>query len=348
MRWIKENAKAFGDPEDITIAGESAGGGSVVMHMVMPGSAGLFHQAIAESAATWYFPNVEQAALVGTDLVHAVNCTSAPDVASCMRLVPATTLVNALPINPQVVIGGGFQWGPVVENIQILDQPLRLIQRGSFHSVDAFLVGTNHDEGTLFAYGYLAGKPPLNQSSFLDILTATFGMKLGGQVAAAYANHTSSNEQPLNSTLCMIIADYMFHCPARYIAKTVSQRTNDTFLYVYQHAYLFYPYNYTILGAFHGDEQYLLFNMPGNAASPFTPAEDRLASAMMTYWTNLAKHGNPNTNNSHGGGSWSPVWPNYTERLDSYLSLDLYINTSQGWRSKICDEFWQPVILTIL
>ena len=154
LAWVQRNAAAFGgDPSNVTLFGESAGAGSACMHLVSPGSAGLFQRAILESTPCTGFalPTRDEAEAQGQALVSALGCERdrEEDLLSCLRAAPMEAVLHALALNSHIIYGQGVGWGPVVDGVTVPDQPVKLLAGGASKDV-ALIVGANADEGTLF------------------------------------------------------------------------------------------------------------------------------------------------------------------------------------------------------
>ncbi|XP_050664354.1 acetylcholinesterase-like isoform X2 [Leptidea sinapis] len=154
IRWIKDNARAFGgDPELITLFGESAGGGSVSLHMLSPEMKGLFKRGILQSGtlnAPWSWMTGERAQEIGKLLVDDCNCNSsllAADpslVMDCMRGVDAKT-ISVQQWNSYTGILG-FPSAPTVDGVFLPKDPDTMMKEGGFHNKEV-LLGSNQDEG---------------------------------------------------------------------------------------------------------------------------------------------------------------------------------------------------------
>ena len=119
MEWVRRNIAAFGgNPNNVTLLGESAGGSSVCSHLVAPGSSGLFQAAIIESGPCGLLEvgPLSKGEAQGIELEQAVGCSGAADKLACMRTADAKTLVMALPTFDQVR-GTGASWGPLVDGM---------------------------------------------------------------------------------------------------------------------------------------------------------------------------------------------------------------------------------------
>src|SRR5262245_3827134 len=118
--WVRDHIVAFGgDPENVTIAGQSAGGNSVSLHLVSPGSAGLFHRAIMQSgSASVRWRTSADAEAQGQDVTAALGCVNADPalVLSCLRLKTRDQILQARPpaLSEQLTETGRTQWTPIV------------------------------------------------------------------------------------------------------------------------------------------------------------------------------------------------------------------------------------------
>jgi para-nitrobenzyl esterase len=138
LLWIRNHIAAFGgDPQRITIAGSSAGALSVGLHLVSPGSTGLFDRAIMQSGPPSYrWRNRDEAEAQGEDFAGALGCGQSSDVLGCMRAHTRDQVLKALPIGmDQVTEGARVQWGPVVDGLELPDQPRALFEGGAIARV---------------------------------------------------------------------------------------------------------------------------------------------------------------------------------------------------------------------
>jgi para-nitrobenzyl esterase len=342
LKWVRRNIANFGgDPDRVTIFGESAGGQSVYAQLASPLSSGLFRGAIAESGSYAefqdYFFNVvtlAQAETTGTQSVpsgaaiaDSVGCTS--QTASCLRAVPAATMVAKEP----------FPLYPFVDGTLLTQTIGAAFASGEFNHVPV-IAGTNHDEYRLFvALDFdLVGNPILTSAEY-DIASNALWGPLASPVLALYpfaAYPTGGEALGASGT------DGVFSCPARNVDQALSKLV-PTYAYEFndenappaQSAFgglLTFP-----LGAYHSSElQYLfpgidVFGLPTTLSSQ----QMQLSGAMVSYWTQFAKKGDPNS-------SGEPLWSPYSASTDEFQSL---IPPAPGVESNFdsshkCSTFW--------
>ncbi|WP_405562389.1 carboxylesterase/lipase family protein [Streptomyces sp. NBC_01180] len=304
LRWVKRNAAAFGgDPANVTLFGESAGGTSVCAHLVAPGSAGLFQKAILQSAqctgrrwspgpATWFpLPRAERERH-GLDVAAKAGCSDLRTAAACLRAEPVEDLVKwsdyGLGSGPSV--GGGIL--PV--------SPEKGFATGHFQRVPV-IQGTTRDEHRLFtaAIEAVTGQTTTDRSYRQQIQT----LFAPADAAHVLARYPADRFRSPGEALSAVISDWAWGC-------TVLDRDRALDRQVPTYAYEFddeeAPWFGTLkkpnfpTGAFHGSELQYLFDdeqLPG----PATPAQRQLADTMVRYWAQFAYTGDPN---GHGAAPW--------------------------------------------
>ena len=295
LRWVQRNIAQFGgDPNHVTIAGQSAGGLSVLAQMVSPGARGLFQRAIVQSGT---FALNQQplatAEAAGQTFATAVGC---PDQsAACLRNVPVSNLVSKFGVEIPGVVDGS-----------VLTQPIgTALARGQFARVPV-TNGITHDEELLFVAGLgitvsqgtnipLAG-PAADPANYQANIAQALGVSAARATAIAAEYPLSAYPSPLVA-FSLLVSDASFACPALQVDRWTAARGVPTYAYQFNDDNA--PVN--IVGASlglstHGTELPYLFDQP-NAPFPATLNSDQqaLAASMRTDWASFAATGNPSS-----------------------------------------------------
>ncbi len=339
IRWVHRNIAAFGgDPNNVTIFGESGGGISVEHHMVSPLVAGLFSHAIIESAIG-NAPNLTLAeAETGTSagIIAAVGCSGASDVAACLRAVPA----NGFLLSTNALAAGSAK--EVIDGVVIPLQTLDAFNSGQYNHVPV-IIGTTHDEYTFNVWPL--EKPPnppiLSQSAYAAQLNAVYG-SYGPAVLAQYP---ASSYPSAIQALAAAETDSNGPCYNLSVYASLA-RAVPTYAYEFNEpnpatgSLQGPPVAGLNYGDVHTSDLPYVFGVSAPAGTPVTGKDVLLSSTMIGYWTNMAKSGNPNFPHSVATSSY---WPEYdTRRLLSLKDSSSSISTAALSRDHHC-SFWNGV-----
>jgi para-nitrobenzyl esterase len=295
LRWVKRNIASFGgDPRNVTIFGESAGGLSTLSQVASPQARGLFEKAIVESGSY----NLAQASLSSAESAgeaFAANAGCASQTAACLRSLPVATILaneDAAGYTPNI-------------NSEVVPESLgTAFATGKFNRVP-IINGTNHDEWRLFvALSELEGNP-VTAANYQSMISSTLGVPSAAAAIIAAEYPLSAFPSP-SVALGAVGTDAIFACPALTIDQSVS-RFVPTFAYEFNDENApeeFLPPVSFPYGAAHASEIQYLMDLP-SAAFPgmLSAAQEQLATAMQGYWTNFAKRGFPS---SFGSSFWQP------------------------------------------
>ncbi len=312
LRWVRDNIAAFGgDPSNVTIFGESAGGRNVCTLLAVPAAAGLFHRALVQSGACKFLQTEAAAQAVADDVAAALGCSG--DRATCFRAATAEAITRANASGAGALTASLY--GSVVDGVVIPEQPESAIEAGRHHAVP-FAIGANADETVREA------PAALTEAQYQQLVRAQLGPALGDMALAQYP--ASAYPTP-RAAYVRLTTDVRFVCPSREIAA-IADAAQTAPVYRY-----FFSYRATPLGAPHAIEIPFLFGTFD--AIPYTPtaADLALSSSIMGYWTRFARNADP-------GGA--PTWPAYAPG-DPTLVLDNPITRADGIRTADCD-FWRP------
>lgn len=319
LRWVRRNIGQFGgNPHNVTIFGESAGGQSVLTHLVSKPARGLFDRAIVQSGTyAMTLPTQAQANAEGEAFAAAVGC--ADQSAACLRALPVTTLLDN-------------QNGLYLPNIdgRTLGQSLdTAFASGQFARVPV-INGSTHDEWRLFvAIDELQGRV-VTPENYVASIAGTLGVP--DAVAAAIAAEYPLSDYPSAPVaLGAVGTDAVFACSALDLSTTLS-RFVPTYGYEFNDETapaLLPPVSFP-QGAAHAYELSYLFTL-----GPLTPAQDRLADTMSGYWTGFAASGAPRA-------AGAPSWPRFTPQRVQSIDLPRP-HVESGFAQDHHCAFWSAV-----
>jgi para-nitrobenzyl esterase len=297
LQWIQKNIAAFGgDPGKVTIFGESAGGIAVSMLCASPQANGLFHGAISQSGGSFGPPRYPNT-FPGENMKRLADAER--DGEEYQKRIGASSLEEMRKLPPEKIISRGFDasW-PVIDGWVIPDDQHKLYASGKYNDIPV-LVGYNSDEGLSFW-------PPGSAEQYVAGVKHRYG-PFAEKLIAAYPAGDGNGAPPKSTRDLMRDAAFGWHTWswARLQAKTGKSKV---FLYYFdQHPDHPADSPQAGHGSPHGmDVAYVFRDL--NPADPRTTKSDlAISEAMATYWTNFAKHGDPN-------GQGVPKWPVFSDR----------------------------------
>lgn len=174
MQWVKDNiAKFGGNPDKITLMGESAGACSVALHLLSPLSRNLFHQAIMQSASAtvpWGAITKEESLLRGLRLAELMNCPhdkkNIRATIDCLRQADPKTLVNKEWEGITIGLTIGI-FVPIIDGSFLDEKPMVSMKNMNFKKTN-ILIGTNQDEGMYFIFYHLPDMFPKEEDVFIS------------------------------------------------------------------------------------------------------------------------------------------------------------------------------------
>lgn len=323
LRWVQENIAQFGgDPNNVTIFGESAGAVSVSMHLISPASKGLFAKAIMQSSfGLFSSPTLEQNEDRGVEFAAATGCDRL-NVAG-LRALPVERLLRAndrVADLPCGVFGGYFGryvMGPMVDG-DIIPKGVDEAFRADEIPPVPLLTGVTSDEMTFFVgLMELEAGYPIDAGNYELALFNNYG-DASAELARRYPLR---NYPSASNAFSAVMSDASFACPVRRSAAVAAANGHPVYAYEFGVAdapsYLpsiSFPYR-----AYHTCELPFLFKGFHGASGPpvaLTPEQEELSRAVVSYWASFAATGSPNR-----PGSGLVHWPAYDPAKDNYLLL---------------------------
>lgn len=314
LQWVKKNVAAFGgDPNNVTIFGESAGGVSVLSLLTIPAAKGLFHKAISESGggrdgvltgrpiskenADPFYP--VSAETIGKNFAHkrGIDDTDAAALAKLRGLSVAE------------IVDGGQETdgpnGPPIYSVPILDGKLVVETAESAYKAGKqarvpLIIGSNSAE---VPAGFVNARSK-------EELLSLFG-NLNEKAKAVYDPDGTTEFAKM---LTMVNTDKVWAEPARLTARAFAAKGAPAYIYLFSYVSPAMQGRMRY-GAAHASEiSYVFNNLVSRNGATVAPKDQEVAKMMNTYWANFAKTGNPN-------GAGLPKWPIYDPKKDEIIEF---------------------------
>lgn len=314
LQWIQKNIAAFGgDPGNVTIFGESAGGVSVQSLLTIPAAKGLFHKAIIESGggrngvltgrplnkeqADVHYPVSAEAMGVNFAKRYHIDGTDAAALAK-LRALSAAEVVD----DGQETAGPGgppTYSGPILDGKLVVETAESAYQAGRVPQIP-IIIGSNSAE---VPAGFV------NATSREQLLSLFGNVK--DQAAAVY---DAEGNTEFAKMLTLVNTDKVWAEPARFTARAYAAKGRSAYVYLFSYVSPSMQ-QFMRYGAAHASEiPYVFGGHRSPNGAPVAPKDQEVAKLMNTYWANFAKTGNPN-------GQGLPTWPMYDAKKSELLEL---------------------------
>ncbi len=338
LQWIQQNiAKFGGDPNQVTIVGESAGAASVIAHLISNNSQPLFHKAIVQSMPfSLPYRTIDSLNVLGSSFASKIKCSSKTCLASKTvdEILSAQVAAEDANHNLFHLILNFLPWTPAIDGKHLTQNALDAFQKGELNNVP-ILMGTTSEEGNMFVYLGFSSK--LSKLEYNAIVGAFF-FKHYWSIINMYPS-TLSTSGDNREAFSILGTDYIFICPSRHAAQLLGKYQPNTYLYVFDHILSFKAwgdrYPFCEGHVCHGAELAILF---GNAPlCNFTVTQDEqvYTQMMMDYWGNFIRTGNPNSNAL-------PQWPSVATNpleLMYFGPSTQQIKPISSYKQKYCDSW---------
>jgi len=306
LKWVRKNiAKFGGDPGNVTLFGESAGGGSVLTMMATPLARGLFHKAIIESGGGRTglgpmrrvhesAPNLPSGEAVGVAFAEKAGIKGEDAAAlAALRELPAERVVDRLNM---ATMGNPTYAGPMIDGKIVAETPEQALMAGHAMKIPVIAGANSNDIGFSFVKS-------------MDELFAPFGANREKAEAAYNPEHSAE----FRKIAVLVASDRMMVEPARFVVRTVAATGQGA--YEYRFSYVAESLRKQWKGAPHATEIPFVFDtVAARYGKDLTPADEATAKAVLAYWLAFAKTGNPD-------GEGRPHWPQYNANEDQLMNF---------------------------
>ncbi|XP_053722862.1 carboxyl ester lipase, tandem duplicate 2 [Synchiropus splendidus] len=361
IAWVHRNIRSFGgDPGNITIFGESAGGASVSFQTLTPHNKGLIRRAISQSGvALCPWGVIRNPRKIAEEIALKVNCPTDAKMAACLKMTDPVLLTMAgsmsLESSPDHPLLENLVLSAVIDGDFLPDEPYNLFHNAA--EVD-YIAGINDMDGHVFTG---LDVPSIN-SQLVDTpiedvkrLLASYTKKGQAALDSAFDLYSSTwgskpSREIIKRTVVDIGTDYIFLVPtqAALYLHAASATTGRTYSYMFSEPNrlggLAKPYP-SWMGADHADDLQYVFGKPFTTPLGYWPSHRDLSGYMIAYWTNFARTGDPN----NGPLSVPATWPKFTSGGHQYL--EIHSDMDKGYvRQKLrmrYVHFWSSVYPTL-
>ncbi|CAF94246.1 unnamed protein product [Tetraodon nigroviridis] len=359
IAWVHRNIRSFGgDPDNITLFGESAGGASVSFQTLTPHNKGMIRRAISQSGVALCPWGVNRnPRKLAEEIALKVNCPTDDKMVACLRMADPKqlTLAGSLDItgSPDHPILFSLDLSPVVDGDFLPDEPYKLFHNAA--DID-YIAGVNDMDGHLFAAidvptinsqlvdtpiddlkRLLASYTKENSAEALDIAFSTYTSNWG----------TSPSRETVKKTVVDVGTDYIFlvATQAALYLHALHANTGRTYSYMFSEPNrlggIALPYP-SWMGADHADDLQYVFGKPFTTPLGYWPRHRDVSGYMIAYWTNFAKTGDPNK----GELSVPATWPQFTSTGHQYLEINSKMDPTyvkERMRLRYV-QFWSSII----
>jgi len=329
LQWVKNNIKEFGgDPNNVTIFGESAGSWSINVLQASPLSRGLFHKAIGQSGArllplthlTMTSDYSDSASRLGVDLAETMSGKKDTSLEQ-LRNIAALDIIRT--IEEDEAYTSSFDSLTIIDGEVLPEAVSAIFLKGNQADVPV-LIGSTADEATTFD-PVMLNPEAAKFLNYVDLTKASINQILPNVDKKIFEYYPTTNEAVAKDSWVSFNTDAMFTAPMQDWGNLMSTVDSPAYLYLWDH----HPkVNGTKeFKAFHAAEVPYVFGGMDMFDIDLTEQDRDFSNTMMDIWTNFAKTGNPSL-----PGNFE--WPEFESSDQKYISLGLVIEEKQNLRSE--------------
>lgn len=327
LEWVQRNIGQFGgDPEQVTIAGESAGGVNVATLMASPLANGLFKRAIIQSGGFPGKVKLKENEDLGVKIMTHLGIDPLDDTSQMLTDMRAMGAEDVLLASNAV--RGLTPYGPVVDDHVLPAPTLEIYARETDRPIEV-MIGVNANEASLFMPSFYAYKQgaDLGETEYAQALAR---YAAGGEDTQSLKKLFDS-EGDMHKRIERLHTVGWFICPSIAAARRLANSGHQVYYYYFTRAR---DGQETWVGAHHAAEIMYVFDT-GNLIFPSTEIDMMLSQAMGDYWANFIRRGDPN-------GKGHPQWPVFEPDSGRYMIFGDELSTGQNLEPASCELMKSP------
>lgn len=331
FQWVQDNIEAFGgDPNNVTIFGQSAGAVSICSHLGMPASDGLYHRAIIQSATGCYGPWLpEQVEADSLAYVTETGCADTEDIPACLRALSIDDILDAQRLPARNILGQA-NIGPYVDGVELPTEPLERLSRGEVPRVPILLGNTALEVGAFTLLGLVPAGSESDYDDLLDLLALSERDQQSLKSLYPLADYRS-----VKTLIDELGTDFYFACPSLLMSRVGLAAGYDMWQY---------EFGYTAggvfngFGALHSTDEFYLFGHNSETRGFSTEIDEIGVAYVQDAWSEFART---------GALSVARGWPKFTAENQAIRAIDAEGGLIDTFRNNRCEALFEAALLPL-